>query len=153
MARLDQIPDAIREHLLRLDLPNFSPTPPAPGPALAERRIAIVSTAGIHLRGEPAYLPLAADYRVIPGDVEPRDVVMSHISANFDRTGFQQDCNVVFPLERLHEMAAHGEIGSVAAFHYAFMGATDPRQLEPAAREAARLLLKDGVSGVLLVPV
>jgi D-proline reductase (dithiol) PrdB len=28
---------------------------------------------------------------------------MTHISTNFDRTGFQQDWNVVFPLARLWE--------------------------------------------------
>ena len=51
---------------------------------------------------------------------------MSHISVNFDRSGFQQDLNVVFPVERLREMAADGEIGSVAD---SFMGATDPEQM------------------------
>lgn len=30
---------------------------------------------------------------------------MSHISANFDRTGFQQDWNIVFPLDRLRDLA------------------------------------------------
>ena len=51
---------------------------------------------------------------------------MSHISTNFDRTGFQQDINVVFPVDRLRELAARGTIGSVADFHYSFMGATAP---------------------------
>lgn len=27
---------------------------------------------------------------------------MSHLSINFDRTGFQQDINVVFPIDRLN---------------------------------------------------
>lgn len=153
MARLERLPPAIREHLQAIELPSFAPPALAAGPALEERRIAILSTAGIHLRSDPPYLPSAVDYRVIPADVEARDILMSHVSANFDRTGFQQDWNVVFPLDRLHEMAGGGEIGSVAAFHYSFMGATDPKQLEPAAKEVARLLLRDGVNGVLLVPV
>ena len=50
---------------------------------------------------------------------------MSHISVNVDRSGFQQDFNVDFPVERLKEMAVDGEIGSVADFGYSFMGATD----------------------------
>jgi D-proline reductase (dithiol) PrdB len=37
------------------------------------------------------------DYRVISGDGSASDLVMSHVSVNFDRTGFQQDLNVVFP--------------------------------------------------------
>jgi len=78
---------------------------------------------------------------------------MTHISTNFDRTGFQQDWNVVFPLERLRELAAEGIIGSVAAYHYSFMGATDPAEMEPAARNLALLLKGDRVDGALLVPV
>jgi len=96
---------------------------------------------------------MTGDYRVIPGDIAARDLVMSHISTNFDRTGFQQDWNVVFPLDRLKELAAEGIIGSVAAFHYSFMGATDPAEMEPAARNLAVLLKGDGVDGALLVPV
>ena len=78
---------------------------------------------------------------------------MSHISTNYDRSGFQQDWNVVFPLDRLHELAQKGVIGSVARFHYSFMGATHPAQMETAARTLAGLLKKDGVDAALLVPV
>ena len=50
-------------------------------------------------------------------------------------------------------MERRGVIGSVADFHYSFMGATDPRQMETAARTLAGLLKKDKVSAALLVPV
>ena len=40
---------------------------------------------------------------------------MSHISVNFDRSAFQQDPNVWFPLDRLREMVADGELGRVEA--------------------------------------
>jgi D-proline reductase (dithiol) PrdB len=96
---------------------------------------------------------MTGDYRVIPGNIEARDLVMTHISTNFDRTGFQQDWNVVFPLDRLKELAAEGIIGSVAAYHYSFMGATDPAEMEPAARNLAVLLKRDRVDAALLVPV
>ena len=62
---------------------------------------------------------------------------MSHISVNVDRSGFQQDFNVVFPALRLKEMAADGEIGSVADFGCSSMGATDPVQMEPLVLEIA----------------
>ena len=91
--------------------------------------------------------------RVIPGDVGPDDVLMGHISVNFDRSGWQQDRNVAFPIDRLRELADAGAIGSAAAFHYAVMGSTDPRQMQPAAHELAELLRRDRVTGVLLVPV
>jgi D-proline reductase (dithiol) PrdB len=78
---------------------------------------------------------------------------MSHISTNFDRTGFQQDHNVVFPIDRLNELAAEGAVGSVASIHYSFMGATHPGKLERTARQLAGMLKQDQVDAVLLVPV
>ena len=153
MVRLADTPSALRQHLEHLECPTFSESPWQTGTPLSRRRIAIVSTAGLQKRGDRAFTLGATDYRVIPGDTPSADVVMSHISTNFDRTGFQQDLNVVFPLERLRELAASGEIGSVADFHYSFMGATAPEQMADAALALASLLHADGVDGVLLAPV
>ena len=92
----------------------------------------------------------------LPGgsaDTRPEDLLVSHISINFDRTGLQEDWNVAFPLERLKELAADGVIGSVAETHYSFMGASDPIQMEPHARELAGHLKRDQVDSVLLCPV
>ena len=74
-------------------------------------------------------------------------------SINFDRNGFQEDWNVVFPLDRLTELAAEGRIGSVAATHYSFMGATDPVQMVDGAKEVAGKLKADHVDAVLLTSV
>jgi D-proline reductase (dithiol) PrdB len=92
-------------------------------------------------------------YRVIPADVNAADLVMSHTSTNFDRLGFQQDSNVVFPIDRLRELKSDGLIDSVADFHYSFMGAVDPRLMRPAATRLSTLLKDDRVNAVLLVPV
>ncbi len=81
------------------------------------------------------------------------DLLCSHISINFDRTGFQEDWNVVFPLDRLNELAAAETIGSVAATHYSFMGATDPVKMEPHAHELAGRLKADAVDAIILPPV
>lgn len=78
---------------------------------------------------------------------------MSHVSVNFDRSGFQQDVNVVFPLELLRKLAANDEIGSVAKWHYSFMGATDPTRLADTALQVARLLKEDRVTAAILIPV
>jgi D-proline reductase (dithiol) PrdB len=78
---------------------------------------------------------------------------MSHISTNFDRTGFLADHNVVFPIDRLKELARAGIVGEVASMHYAFMGASTPTAIERPARQLAGLLKKDQVDAVLLVPV
>ena len=124
-------------------------------PALKAARIAIVSTAGLHRRGDRSFGPSAksTDYRIIPGATPASELVMSHQSVNFDRSGFQEDHNVVLPIDRLNELAREGMIGSVAEFHYAFMGAAPIRELKPKAAELAGLLKQDKVDAVLLSPV
>jgi len=141
------------EHYANMELPSFDTTPFVTGKPLRERRVALLTTAGLHRRSDSAYTGLDADYRTIPGDVGSNDLLMSHISVNYDRSGWQQDANVVFPIERLRELAAAGEIGSVADFHYAVMGAVDPTQMEPGAREIAGLLRADHVDALLLAPI
>lgn len=153
MVRLSDTPDSLRPHLEALDCPSFDTAPWVEGPSLAQRRVAIVSTAGLQRRGDRPFAVDGSDYRVIPGDLSAAELVMSHISTNFDRTGFQQDINVVFPIERLCELAAAGVIGSVARYHYSFMGATAPEQMAPTVEHLAPLLKADGVDAVLLAPV
>ena len=155
MARLSELPAWEREHHLDKirDLPDFGPMPWAEGPPLARRRVAIVTTAGLQRRGDIPFQAGSADYRVIPEATPAADIVMSHVSVNYDRTGFQEDVNVVFPLDRLRDSAREGMIGSVARFHFSFMGAASIRALEVKARELAGLLKQDQVDAVLLSPV
>lgn len=151
--RLSELPEAEGKHLAAMRCPSYEDTPGVPGKPLSERRIAIVSTAGLHRRGDRAFSPGDGGYRIIPGETNASNLMMSHISVNFDRTGFQQDSNLVFPIDRLRELAEAGAIGSLADMHYSFMGANAPDNLEPAARQLAPLLIADRVDGVLLVPV
>jgi D-proline reductase (dithiol) PrdB len=153
MVRLADIPAAAREHIASLACTAFENAPWVDGGAVLERRVAIVSTAGLQVRGDRPFATGARDYRVIPTATATNDIVMSHISTNFDRSAFQLDLNVVFPIDRLHELAAAGQVGSVAAFHYSFMGATDPVLWEETARYIAGLLKQDRVDAALLVPV
>ena len=155
MARLTDFAEWEQKHHLDKirELPEFGPTPFVSGPPLGERRVAIVTTSGLHARGDRPFQVGSADYRVIPGDTPAGELIMSHVSVNFDRSGFQEDINVVFPLERLRELNAHGVVGSVSEFHYSFMSAAPIRALEPKARELAVLLKKDRVDAVLLTPV
>lgn len=134
-------------------MPEFESTPWVPTGSLKQARVAIVSTAGLHRRGDQVFGGGSSDYRIIPGDIDPADLVMSHVSTNFDRSAFQQDLGVVFPLAHLQRMAQAGEIGSVAAWHYSFMGATDPTRMAHHGTEVAKRLLADGVTAALLVPV
>ncbi len=153
MARLDRMTAQEREHYLNMPCPTFDTASWVIGSPLSEQKIALISTAGLQRRGDRPFSPGASDYRLIPTDTPSTDLVMSHISTNFDRTGFQQDWNVVFPLDRLRELAEAGEIGSVAQYHYSFMGATDPAAMEPRARELAQIMRVEGVDSALLIPV
>src|SRR6202140_5226454 len=153
MTRLTSLPPAQAKRLAELECPDFKTRPWVSGPPLSQRRVAIVSSAGLVVRGENPFRGRDADYRAIPADTKPKDLLISHISINFDRTGFQEDWNVVFPLDRLNELAADGVIGSVAQTPYSFMGATDPVEMEPYARALAGHLKHDQVDAVILSPV
>ena len=153
MARLDRMTEGERSHLLKLPCPTFSSAPWATPPPLDKCRVALISSAGFHRRNDRPFEPGSSDYRIIPADTSADDLVMSHVSANFDRTGFQQDSNVMFPLERLKELVEQHVIGSLAAYHYSFMGATEPQKMEASARSLAGIMKNDAVDAVLLVPV
>jgi D-proline reductase (dithiol) PrdB len=151
--RLGEMPQVEANHLRRIECPTYDDTPALSGVSLAARRVAIISTAGLHKRADRPFQPGDGSYRVIPAATPARDLVMSHISVNFDRTGFQQDSNVVFPIDRLRELVADGTVGSMASVHYSFMGAFPPAAAEPHAQHLAGLLKADKVDAVLLVPV
>lgn len=153
MVHLSQLPDHLRDALVNQELPDYEETPWVPAKPLAESRVAIISTAGLHRAEDSPFVAGAGDYRVIPDDADTDRLMMSHVSTNFDRTGFFQDVNTSFPINRLHELVEDGVIGSAAARHYSFMGATPPAVMEPVARDLAGLLKQDQVDAVLLVPV
>ena len=154
MVRWEALSEGQRRNAENLQCPTFETQPWAEGPPLGERRVAIISTAGLHTRDDRPFTRGAGDhYRVIPSSIGANDLVMSHVSAGFDRSGFQQDWNVVFPIDLLKDFARAGIIGSVAEFHYSFMGANDPMIWEQQAVVVADLLKKDKVDVVLLVPV
>ncbi|HEX2571875.1 MAG TPA: glycine/sarcosine/betaine reductase selenoprotein B family protein [Polyangia bacterium] len=153
MPRLEEIEDPLKTLLAGLPCPTFATTPAVAGPALRHRQVAIVSTAGLHLRTAPPFLGLSAEYRELPFSAQPGDIVMSHVSPNFDRSGFQMDWNVAFPLDRLKELVREGVVGAAAETHYSFMGATDPTLMESRARTMARRMKDEDTDAVLLVPI
>jgi D-proline reductase (dithiol) PrdB len=121
---------------------------------LYESRVAFVTTAGVHLKDQPAFDVQSGDdsYRMIPGDVPISDLMISH--THYDRTDADQDINCVFPLERIRELAAEGIIGSTATYQYGFMGyiPKPQRLIEKIAPEVADFLKNDEVDIVLLSP-
>ena len=153
MARIDDIPEPTRSAILALDVPAATSAPFVDGPPLTARRIAIVTSAALHRRGELPFPPGSAELRVLPASLPTRDMVMTHVSINFDRSGWSRDANLAYPIDRLRELAEQGVIGSVADAHYSVMGSTDPRTMVATADAMAHGMRAEGVDAVLLCPV
>ncbi len=153
MARLDDIPEPTRTVVANLPCAAFETAPFVSGPKLSERRVAIVSSAALIRRGDAPFPVGSGEYRAVPASWNSADILMSHVSINFDRAGFQRDINVVLPVDRLRELVAEGSIGSVAATHFTVMGSTDPAAMAEAADGMAAAMKADKVNAVVLTPV
>ncbi len=125
---------------------------------LSESTVAIVTTAGLHLRDDK---PFDRDhpggestYRVILSDSDPVNIVQSHFSIGFDRTAIYRDINITFPIDRMRELVEQGTIGSLAPNHYSFMGALRDCTIvaEQTGPEVARRLKDEDVNLVFLTP-
>jgi len=123
--------------------------------ALADARLALVTTAALHVRGAPPFTGGHQGFRAIAGDTPLANIMLSHSSIGFDRSDVQRDLNVAFPLDRARELVAAGEIGSLASTHYAFLGAQRSYDgiLQESGPAVARALRDDGVDAVLLTGV
>lgn len=123
---------------------------------LSECRIALLSTAGVHLDDqEPFHTETVAgdqSIRLIPDDVDRSRLRFSH--THYDTSSAERDPNVVFPLDRVHELVDEGRLGSTAPFHVGMMGFNpDPtRVAEEAAPEVVRRFLDMEVDVALMVP-
>jgi len=133
--------------------PAFDTTPFVLGPKLSERRVAIVSSAALIHRGDKTFDFGSGEFRAVPGNWDNAEILSSHVSPNHDRNGYRRDLNVIYPIDRLRELAAEGVIESVAATHYSVMGSTDPAAMVEAADGIAAALLADRVNAVVLCPV
>lgn len=154
MARIENMTEQERQRTLSLPCAEFDTNPCVSGPPLSERRVAIVTTSGLHCRHDHPFTISPDDfYRVIPGTVGGNDLVMSHGAASFDRSGFQRDLNVVFPIDRLRELKEEGVIGSLADFHYSLSSAHRGEDFAKPCKEIAGLLKNDNVNAVILTPV
>ena len=152
MVRLADIDPGMRQFLTHYKCPDINTNAWRSGPPLNERRVALISSAGLRRRDDRPFLVGASDYRILP--IDKRDeIIQDHLNASHDRTGYLEDLNTIFPLERLAELATAGEIGSVADYHYSFMGATRADKFEPEVRRLAGVLRADHVDAVVLCPV
>ena len=84
---------------------------------LAKSKVLLASTSGVHLKSDPPFnMEGDITYRVIPGDVDTADLMVTH--THYDHSDADQDVNCVFPLDRLRELVQEGFIGSLTDHHY-----------------------------------
>jgi D-proline reductase (dithiol) PrdB len=125
---------------------------------LGESRVALVTTAGVHLKDQMPFNMNDPDgdpsSRVIDGKVSVNDLMITH--DYYDHRGADKDINIVFPIERLRELETAGLIKSAASVHFGFMGHIVgphiPTLTGVTAPEAAERLRAEGVDIVLLTP-
>ncbi len=123
---------------------------------LAEAKVALVSTAGVHLDGQVPFdvSTTAGDpsFRIIPDDVDQAKLMFTH--THYDTAPATDDPNVVFPLQRLHEFVEEGRLGSTSSIHVGMMGFNpDPSTIaDETAPEVAGILADAGVDVVVLSP-
>jgi D-proline reductase (dithiol) PrdB len=155
MPRLDRLPQISRNNLLTFPA-QVNDTAPFARPAkpLAACRLAIVTTAGVHVRGDRLFAPGDQTCRVIPSGTPTVDIVQSHTSIGFDRVAIMRDINISFPIDRLRELVARGELGGLGPSHYSFMGAQrEVARIESqTGPEVARRLADEGVDLALITP-
>jgi D-proline reductase (dithiol) PrdB len=153
MARIEDIPQPTRDAVANLACQPFDTIPFVAGPPLAERRVAIVSSAALIRRGDEPFPFGSPEVRFLGADVPPSELLISHVSINFDRSAYQRDINTVYPMQRLRELADEGVIRGIAPTHYTVMGSTDPATMEGSADQISGQLRQERIDAVLLSPV
>ena len=145
--------DDMKQALADLECPVFAATAFTTPPPLSEATVAILTSASLHHPEQPDFAPTDISFRVL--ERERRDLLLGHWSQDVDQVGFGLDTNVIFPIDRLEELAEQGRIGKVSDIHLAYAG----NQFDVAGirmdsgPQGAKLLREAGVDVVLLTPV
>ena len=144
---------------------NSAPNPPrllvaASKPArcpitrpVSQSRVALLSSAALRVANQQPFIPREdLSYRLVPSAPAAGEIIIDHHSG-IGRVP-RQDPEIVFPRTALADLAARGEVGSVATFHFSFMGGLrQHKEIENRLAPAiAGNLQRDQVDLALLVP-
>lgn len=145
---------------LALKYPYRRQPPPALQPLgkpLARARVALITTAGLTIEGQPPFdmkSPLGdASFRLLPHAAPAEAFVLGPVG--YDRSGIDADLEVALPRRALDRLVARGLVGQAAEHHLGFMGYvpfTKPL-VRGSAVVAAEVLLAQGVEVAVLGPV
>ena len=157
------LPGAIAAYYRNLPVQREEPLPWTPlRKPLRETRFALVTTAGIYVKGaEPPFdaerekrEPMWGDptFRRVPRDVRQEQIGASHLHIN--NRDLLEDVNIVLPVGRFRELEGEGAIGSLAPTSYSFMGyqMNNSEWRQRYGPEVAGLMKDEAVDAVLLTP-
>jgi D-proline reductase (dithiol) PrdB len=131
--------------------------------SLAESKLALLSTAGLSMRGDAPFdmemerkQPTRGDpsWRRLRSDATSATVEAHHL--HIDTGYIERDLNVALPLDRVRELVAEGVVGALADSHYSIMGyqGNDSSTLEnESAPQIAAAMQSEEVDLALLAPV
>ena len=113
--------------------------------------VALVTAAGVHEKQDPRF-DLAGDFsfREVKDTTPSSNLMVSH--GGYDNGDVNKDINCMFPIDRLHELAADGFIKAVAPVHVGFMGGGGNQEKfkNETGPAIAQLLKDEGVDAVLM---
>lgn len=96
-------------------------TPPT---SVRSARFCLVGSGGLYLPDQPRFEDGAIrgdfSWRALPVDTDLAATRIAH--EHYDHTAAEADRNAAYPLDRLRELAAAGEIGGLTPTHFSFMG-------------------------------
>ena len=128
----------------------------APDKPIEACTVALVTTAGLHHTDQHPFYMHNQEGDSSFREIEPGREIITITHDYYDHSAADRDINVVFPIDRLRELAKEGTIGGVAKWHYSFMGHLLGNQLRylmgNTAPEVASTLKSQCVDIVVLTP-
>ena len=123
---------------------------------LSESRLTFVSTSGVQPKNSLPFDTVhpVGDYtfRRVPSNSKPEDLEIHQLK--YPTVGAERDLNVIFPIERLQELAGEKIIGELAPNFFSFIGYNmDAERLEKTlAKDIADAVEAEKPDAVLLAP-
>ena len=135
---------------------DFVPLAPCRKP-LSETRLTLISSCGVHCKSDPA-LDVChpfGDFRFrrVPSSARHEDLIIHQLKYPHDDADL--DINVIFPIERVQELASAGVLGGLTRSFFSFIGYNmDPERFERTVAQgiADAVAIEERADAALLVP-
>lgn len=118
---------------------------------LKDMTIALATAAGVHGKDQERF-NLAGDFtwRKITDKMTTDQMMVSH--GGYDNSDVNKDINCMFPIDRIHELAAEGFIKACAPVHAGFMGGGGNQEKfkNETGPAIAQMFVEEGVDAVIL---